>query len=193
MENDYQTPPNGGQQTGEGQQKYSYGKRPLWQWIILYIIIGGALYAATYFIFFNKKGGNSYTSQNYQNNTNNTTNQMQTTNTSYNIEDMKVEIEKEGSGDPAKSGDMVTVNYTGTLLDGTKFDSSLNPGRTPFQFTLGQNQVIRGWELGVLGMRVGEKRKLTIPPELGYGAAGAGGVIPPNTTLIFEVDLLKIN
>ena len=113
--------------------------------------------------------------------------------TSYDIQGMKVEILKQGSGAEAKSGDAVTVNYTGTLTDGTKFDSSLNPGRTPFQFTLGQNRVIQGWELGVLGMKVGEKRKLTIPPELGYGAQGAGGLIPPNATLLFEVDLLGIN
>lgn len=106
---------------------------------------------------------------------------------------VKIEILKEGTGEGAKSGDTVTVNYTGTLTDGTKFDSSLNPGRTPFQFTLGQNSVIQGWEQGVLGMKVGEKRKLTIPPELGYGAAGAGGVIPPNAILIFEIDMLSIN
>ncbi|MCX6721640.1 MAG: FKBP-type peptidyl-prolyl cis-trans isomerase [Candidatus Staskawiczbacteria bacterium] len=117
----------------------------------------------------------------------------QQSSTSYDIQGMKVETLKQGTGDSAKSGDAVTVNYTGTLLDGTKFDSSLNPGRTPFQFTLGQNRVIQGWELGVLGMKVGEKRKLTIPPELGYGAQGAGGLIPPNATLIFEIDLLGIN
>lgn len=107
---------------------------------------------------------------------------------------MKVEIIKQGSGEAAKTGDAVTVNYTGTLQDGTKFDSSLNPGRTPFQFTLGQNRVIQGWELGVLGMKVGEERKLTIPPELAYGAEGTpGGPIPPNATLTFVVDLLEIN
>ncbi len=112
---------------------------------------------------------------------------------SYDIQSMKVEILKQGSGAEATTGNTVTVNYTGTLVDGTKFDSSLNPGRTPFEFTLGQNRVIQGWELGVKGMKVGEKRKLTIPPELGYGAQGAGGLIPPNATLIFEVDLLGIN
>ena len=112
---------------------------------------------------------------------------------SYNIQGMKIEIVKEGTGEGAKAGDLVTVNYTGTLLDGTKFDSSLNPGRTPFEFTLGQNRVIQGWELGVLGMKVGEKRKLTIPPELAYGPQGAGGIIGPNATLNFEIDLLKIN
>lgn len=105
---------------------------------------------------------------------------------------MKIETLQQGTGDAAKSGDTVSVNYVGTLADGTKFDSSIDRGQ-PFQFTLGQNNVIQGWELGVLGMKVGEKRKLTIPPELGYGAQGAGGVIPPNATLIFEIDLLSIN
>ena len=112
---------------------------------------------------------------------------------SYEIQGMKIETLKEGSGAGAKAGDAVTVNYTGTLTDGTKFDSSLNPGRTPFQFTLGQNRVIQGWELGVAGMKVGEKRKLTIPPELGYGSQAVGGVIPANSTLVFEIDLLGIN
>jgi FKBP-type peptidyl-prolyl cis-trans isomerase len=105
---------------------------------------------------------------------------------------MKIEILKEGSGAEATTGNTVTVNYTGTLVDGTKFDSSLNPGRTPFEFTLGQNRVIQGWELGVKGMKVGESRKLTIPPELGYGSQAVGGVIPANSTLIFTVDLLGI-
>lgn len=105
---------------------------------------------------------------------------------------MKTEILKEGSGPEAKAGDKVTVNYVGTLENGTKFDSSIDRGQ-PFQFTLGAGQVIKGWDLGVVGMKVGEKRKLTIPADLGYGASGAGGgVIPPNATLIFEVDMLKI-
>ena len=108
------------------------------------------------------------------------------------IKGMKVEILKQGTGAQAKTGDTVTVNYVGALENGIKFDSSIDRG-TPFPFTLGENRVIKGWELGVLGMRAGEKRKLTIPPELGYGSAGAGGVIPPNATLIFEVDMLKID
>lgn len=112
---------------------------------------------------------------------------------SYYIQNMKVEILKQGTGKEAKVGDNIVVNYTGTLLDGTKFDSSLNPGRTPFPYTLGQNMVIQGWEKGLLGMKVGEKRKLTIPPELGYGPAGNPPVIPQNATLIFEIDMLSIN
>jgi FKBP-type peptidyl-prolyl cis-trans isomerase len=95
-----------------------------------------------------------------------------------------------GKGDGAKDGDTIVVHYTGTLTDGKQFDSSR--GRTPFEVTLGQRRVIAGWEQGLQGMKVGEKRKLTIPPDLGYGARGAGGVIPPNATLVFEVELLEI-
>ena len=96
-----------------------------------------------------------------------------------------------GTGDEAKAGNMVTVHYTGTLIDGTKFDSSLDRG-TPFTFSLGVGQVIRGWDEGVSGMKVGGKRRLTIPPDLGYGSQGAGNVIPPNATLVFEVELLGV-
>jgi FKBP-type peptidyl-prolyl cis-trans isomerase FkpA len=96
-----------------------------------------------------------------------------------------------GKGAEAKSGDKVTVNYTGWLTDGKKFDSSI--GKAPFEFTLGAGEVIPGWDQGVAGMKVGGKRKLTIPPDLGYGATGAGGVIPPNATLLFDVELLKVN
>jgi len=106
-------------------------------------------------------------------------------------EQLKIEILKEGSGETAKNNDTVVVHYTGTLEDGTKFDSSLDRG-APFSFTLGLGQVIAGWEQGILGMKVGEKRKLTIAPELAYGEAGAGGLIPPKATLIFEVELLEI-
>lgn len=105
---------------------------------------------------------------------------------------LKYEILKKGHGATAKAGQTVTVNYTGRLTDGTVFDSSLNPGRQPFEFNLGTHQVIQGWDEGVAGMKIGEKRKLTIPSALGYGAAGAGGVIPPNATLIFDVELLKV-
>jgi|SRR3972149_5322680 len=106
--------------------------------------------------------------------------------------DLKIEDTKVGDGSEVKQGDTVKVNYTGTLTDGTKFDSSLNPGREPFSFTVGAGDVIAGWDQGLLGMKVGGKRKLTIPPDLGYGEQGSGSVIPPNATLIFEIDLLEI-
>jgi FKBP-type peptidyl-prolyl cis-trans isomerase FkpA len=98
---------------------------------------------------------------------------------------------KVGAGAEAKAGDTVEVHYTGWLLDGTKFDSSRDSNR-PFRFKLGAGQVIKGWDEGVAGMKVGGKRKLTIPPELGYGRQGAGSVIPPGATLVFEVELLGI-
>lgn len=97
-----------------------------------------------------------------------------------------------GTGPAAKAGDTVSVHYTGTLEDGTKFDSSVDRG-TPFEFTLGQGKVIAGWDEGIQGMQVGGKRKLTIPPALGYGAGGYPPVIPANATLIFDVELLSIN
>ena len=103
-----------------------------------------------------------------------------------------IEILKTGEGAEIKNNDKATVHYAGTLENGQKFDSSLDRGQ-PFEFTLGAGQVIKGWDLGVLGMKVGEKRKFTIPSFLGYGERGAGGVIPANATLIFEVELLKIN
>ncbi len=96
-----------------------------------------------------------------------------------------------GDGEEAITGNNVQVHYTGWLTNGTKFDSSLDRN-DPFRFPLGGGRVIRGWDEGVLGMKVGGKRKLTIPPQLGYGAAGAGGVIPSNATLVFEVELLAI-
>ena len=97
-----------------------------------------------------------------------------------------------GEGAEAQDYNKIVVNYTGTLEDGSVFDSSLNPGRGPFTFTLGVGSVIKGWDLGVKGMKVGGKRKLTIPSDLGYGDKGAGNLIPPGATLIFEVELLEV-
>jgi FKBP-type peptidyl-prolyl cis-trans isomerase FkpA len=96
-----------------------------------------------------------------------------------------------GSGETAAAGMHVTVHYTGRLTDGSKFDSSKDRD-DPFSFPLGAGRVIRGWDEGVAGMQVGGVRKLTTPPDLGYGARGAGGVIPPNATLVFEVELLGV-
>lgn len=109
------------------------------------------------------------------------------TDTALQIEDLVV-----GEGDTAAAGQKVSVHYTGWLEDGTKFDSSVDRNM-PFDFDLGAGHVIKGWDQGVAGMNIGGKRRLTIPAEMGYGAAGAGGVIPPNATLIFEVELLGIS
>lgn len=104
------------------------------------------------------------------------------------IEDLEIGSGKEATG----PGQFVTVHYTGCLADGREFDSSRRHGE-PFAFPLGVAYVIRGWDEGVVGMRVGGKRRLTVPPDLGYGAAGAGSVIPPNATLTFEIELLEIS
>jgi len=105
-------------------------------------------------------------------------------------EGLQIEILEEGTGDAAAKMDNIRVHYTGTLEDGTKFDSSLDRGQ-PFPFTLGGGQVIRGWDEGLIGMKVGEKRKLTIPAPLAYGERGIGP-IPANSTLLFDVELMEI-
>jgi FKBP-type peptidyl-prolyl cis-trans isomerase FkpA len=107
------------------------------------------------------------------------------------VKELKIEDLKAGTGAEATPGHMVTVNYTGWLTNGTKFDSSLDRNQ-PFQFKLGGGMVIKGWDQGVAGMKVGGKRRLIIPSQLGYGERGAGNVIPPNATLVFEVDLLDV-
>ncbi|KKS11077.1 MAG: Peptidyl-prolyl cis-trans isomerase [Parcubacteria group bacterium GW2011_GWB1_41_5] len=139
--------------------------------IVLILIVAGLVY---YFDFYQKKNMKEE---------NKITNQT--------ADRLKIEILEKGNGAAAKNGDTIVVHYIGTLENGTKFDSSLDRGR-PFSFVLGAGQVIAGWEQGILGMRIGEKRKLTIAPELAYGEAGAGNAIPPNATLIFEINLLEI-
>lgn len=106
------------------------------------------------------------------------------------VKELKIEDEKKGGGAEVKSGDKVEVNYTGTLLNGTKFDSSYDRDQT-FSFTVGAGEVIQGWDQGLIGMRVGGKRKLTIPADMGYGEQGSGP-IPPNSPLLFEIDLVSI-
>lgn len=100
-------------------------------------------------------------------------------------------VVEEGTGDKAVAGKKVKVHYTGKLEDGTEFDSSIKRGQ-PIEFTLGTGQVIKGWDEGIALMNVGDKYQLIIPPELGYGAAGAGNVIPPNSVLIFDVELVEV-
>ena len=103
------------------------------------------------------------------------------------IEDLHV-----GSGTEARRGDRVRVHYVGRFLDGREFDSTQQQGRQPFEFILGKGQVIKGWEEGLVGMRIGGRRLLTIPPSLAYGDGGAGGTIPPGSTLVFEIELLDV-
>ncbi|KAK1826784.1 peptidyl-prolyl cis-trans isomerase [Podospora conica] len=107
------------------------------------------------------------------------------------LDGLQIEVTQEGSGPETQRGNTISVHYRGTLTNGNKFDSSYDRG-SPLDFTVGQGQVIKGWDEGLLGMKVGEKRKLTIAPELAYGNRAVGGVIPANSTLIFETELVKI-
>jgi len=111
---------------------------------------------------------------------------MENTDKELNVQDLEI-----GDGVEIQAGDTASMHYTGWLENNTKFDSSLDRNQ-PFEFVLGAGQVIKGWDEGVVGMKVGGKRKLTIPSDMGYGARGAGGVIPPNATLIFEIELLAV-
>lgn len=121
----------------------------------------------------------------------NTDSQTQAVSPTSSVKELKIEDEKLGDGVEVKSGDTIVIHYTGTLENGQKFDSSLDRGQ-PFETQIGVGQVIKGWDQGVIGMKVGGKRKLTIPPDLAYGEKGKPEAIPPNSTLIFELELLEI-
>ena len=138
-----------------------------------------------FFIFYNKNKTDISTTKQDK------TADLKLNNQKMNKQGVQIEILKEGTGAIAKKGDTVSVHYVGVLENGTKFDSSVDRG-TPFEFSLGAGRVIPGWDIGVEGMKVGEVRKLTVPSELAYGSGGAGNAIPPNATLIFEVQLLGI-
>ncbi len=148
--------------------------------LIVVLVIGGLVYLTI----------NNKNSQPEEGNTN--TNM----NTVLQLEGVKATVLQEGSGAEAIAGNTVSMNYTGSFLDGTVFDSNVDPKFEhvqPFIFTLGAGQVIKGWDIGITGMKAGEKRRLEIESDYAYGEQGAGGVIPPNTKLIFEVELLSIN
>ncbi len=157
----------------------------IFSFILVIALIGFGIYAT--------RGANKGTATDYtrQYNSQQTMDTNSNPEMNINAAGLGIQIIQTGAGPAATLGNTVSVHYVGTLEDGTKFDSSIDRG-TPFSFTLGEHQVIAGWEQGILGMQVGEKRRLSIPPELGYGAAGAGGVIPPNATLLFDVELLDI-
>ena len=153
----------------------------------IYLIVILIIAAFSFYLFSNNLGNNQASELNKLNELEKPETNIKTNN----IQNMKTEILKEGEGESAKNGDKVSVHYAGKFESGEKFDSSLDRGE-PFSFVLGAGQVIKGWDLGVLGMKVGEKRKLTIPYNLAYGEQGYGP-IPPKATLIFEVELLGIN
>lgn len=149
--------------------------------IVIYVVVAVLVLAAVYF-FVNSQNKNNEKPQS-NNITNNNVKKM---------DELKIEVLKEGTGSVVtKAGDTIKVHYTGTLTDGKKFDSSVDR-KEPFEFTVGAGQVIKGWDQGLLNMKIGEKRKLTIPSSLAYGSREISGLIPANSTLIFEVELLEI-
>ena len=162
--------------------------------LIISIIVVLIVIALLVFITINKKGASLSTEQQVGEEQN--INNIENTQGAQNTDGVKITILKEGTGDKvAKTGDTVAMSYTGMLVDGTVFDSNIDPKFNhvePFIFTLGAGQVIEGWDIGVVGMKVGEQRKLEIAPEFAYGATGAGGVIPPNATLTFIVELIAV-
>lgn len=148
-------------------------------WVVIVLLVMGGL---VYITINGKKEGGEISNKNM--------NQV------LQLEGVKATILQEGAGEQAVAGNTVSMNYTGTFIDGTAFDSNIDPAfghPQPFVFTLGSGQVIKGWDIGVVGMKVGEKRKLEIDSAYAYGEQGAGGVIPPNANLVFEVELVSIN
>mgnify|MGYP000373698188 CR=1 FL=1 len=159
-------------------------KKKLWVWILIVILVVLGLV----YITINKNKIPERTETSGQGDNINMENTQ-------NITGVKITILKEGSGDAAKAGDVVAMNYTGALLDGKVFDSNVDPKFEhvePFVFNLGAGQVIKGWDTGIVGMKVGEKRKLEIEPSFAYGDRAIGDLIPANSTLVFEVELLAI-
>jgi len=162
--------------------------------IIILVVIAGGLYFLSTLSQKNEIEGIDFETNEVQNQeTNNSNNSMNNIQSGIKpVTELSAEIIKQGDGQEAKNGDKVIVHYIGVLEDGTKFDSSLDRGQ-PFAFSLGAGQVIQGWDLGVVGMKIGEVRMLYIPSEFGYGETGTpGGPIPPNANLIFQVELLGI-
>ncbi len=166
-------------------QELSQGKNSLNQnqWIAVVV----ALTVVALFVYWTYSRNNQST-QKPAEVTESNTKQMNNIST---IKGLEIYDEVVGTGAEAKAGQKISVHYTGTLTNGKKFDSSVDRGM-PFEFTLGVGQVIQGWDQGFAGMKIGGKRKLVISPEMGYGSQGAGNVIPPNATLIFEVELLGV-
>jgi FKBP-type peptidyl-prolyl cis-trans isomerase len=158
--------------------------------VVVSLVIVSVL-AAAFFIFFGKQSNTPVENENEDifnlSDEEEMDNQVQVED----FEELEIEVKQEGQGEQAQSGDTVAVHYSGTLINGTEFDSSYSRG-VPFEFTLGEGGVIAGWDEGVLGMKVGEIRELRIPSSKGYGSSGAGADIPPNAGLIFTVEMVEI-
>lgn len=185
-----------GEQTSQTPQNNDFSENKM----NLVAVAFAVLLVAGGFFFFTRMSGNSSQSMSYTNPTPASTIESSVGADSTGVpltakttmdNKLAIEDQKVGTGDEATAGKKITVNYNGTLTDGTKFDSSYDHG-TPFSFVLGSGQVIQGWDQGFSGMKVGGKRKLTIPPSMGYGDRGVPGAIPGGATLIFEVELLKV-